>query len=280
MKSSSDSQSAPTPYQRPHFDQLRQVWPIDPAARARIIESLTRQSQREATLKTKNKDGQTIERKFKPREALQAMRLLKRFGSLALEQQRLDREAHGHVNRSRTLNDFVTPVVELAGDRLHEEAMRRGLDCAAELDPETRDAICDQAERDWVAKHGPVPQYGPKPLVEFAPEQRNDWVIPAEAQAQIMARLVDMVDPQGDEYHELRPRERVMAGKVLTSFCGLVQEQQRLDREEEAAGPIFDWEKWVEEIDADRPRLLAERKQRRAEWRQRQEAEGLKLAQE
>ena len=35
--------------------------------------------------------------------------------------------AHGHVNRSRTLNDFVTPVVELAGDRLHAEAMRRGL---------------------------------------------------------------------------------------------------------------------------------------------------------
>ena len=66
-----------------------------------------------------------------------------------------------------TPDRFLGPVHEIERD----EALRRGLTCAAELDVATSEAIYEQSRLDWIAKNGPEPERGPKPVAETKPEQ-------------------------------------------------------------------------------------------------------------
>ena len=217
----------PTPYQPPTREQLHQDWPLAPEARGRIVAGLVAMTQPGATSTRKTRDGRTLTKEVSPRHTVRAARLLKQIGSIALDQQRQDHQAKCTTAPS-TLNDFVSPVFPLAHDRMTAEAERQGLDTIFELEDETINGLYQQAEQDYIAEHGPIPKTGPTPLRPTAPEQRNDWVIPKETQRQVMARLCDMADPQGQAYPFLRVRERLMATEVLLQFCRLVAAQERL----------------------------------------------------
>ena len=213
---------------------------LDPASRDRIVAGFAAMAQPGATHTYTNRHNQKVTKPVRPREALRAMKILHELGTLTLEQQRQDHLDQLH-NNDKTLNDVVSPVHDIAGDRLHDEAMRRNLSCAAELDVETVRAVYAASKAEWEAKNGPEPERGPQPVAETPPEQRNDWIIPPEVQHMVMGRLQDMVDPQGEEFHRLRVRERLMAGRVLCRFCALGAAQQRLDRQIAAGGPVLDW---------------------------------------
>src|SRR5262249_54334269 len=145
-------------------------------------------------------------------------------------------------NGPQTLNDAVTPVIPHAHAAMAEVAKERGLSCAAALDYETKRALCDQAEKDYIAEHGPLPPTGPPPIPPTAPERRNDWIIPQETQTQVMNRLRDMVDPSGTEYQELRPREYLMAIEVLLMYRRLTDAQEQFDRLVKTGGTATDWD--------------------------------------
>jgi hypothetical protein len=207
----------------------------------------------------RNNEVKEVTHKVRPRESLRAMRIINAIGRLSLRQQRRDHKAKQHQGE-RTLNDCVTPDIPRASQLLTQEAKRQGLSCAAELDRPTRKALCAQARHEYIAAHGPMPQTGPKPLKETAPERRNDWVIPKETQAQIMTRLRDMVDPKGDEHQELRPREFLMAAEVLFGFCRLVDAQERFDMLVQTGGTPTDWEALDLELEEIARRRIEERK--------------------
>jgi hypothetical protein len=231
------------PYSPATMEQLHQDWPLDPSALAPIVAGLTALTRRGATktVRRKNKNDEPKPCAVKPRETFRAMRALNKIGWLALGQQRRDYKAKQH-NGPETLNDAVTAVIPDANALMTEEAHRRGLSYAAELDNPTAKAICAQAEQDHIARNGPLPQTGPPPLKPTAPERRNDWIIPQETQAQIMNRLRDMVDPHGAEYQELRPREYLMAVEVLLMYRRLTDAQEQFDRLVQTGGPAPDWD--------------------------------------
>jgi hypothetical protein len=194
------------------------------------------------------------------------------LGSLTLDQQLQDH--HDHAQNSPTaLNDFVSPVLDIAGPRMTAEAHARGLSCAGELDQETCEAIYEQARVDWVAQNGPEPSRGPTPVAETPAGLRNDWLIPPEVRRQVMTRLHDMADPAGTEGAALPVRERLMAARVLGRFGALSAAQQRLDRRIQAAGPIPDWDRLRAEAEESDRLRIAQRKQEDAE-RQRPESTG------
>jgi hypothetical protein len=239
-------------YQPPSLEELHQDSPLDPKARPPIVAGLVAMAQRGAAKTYINEEGETVTCKVKTGESLRAMRAVNALGRLSLRQQKADHNAKLHRN-STTLNDHVTPVIPLAHQRMTEEARRRGLSCAAALDKATSEAVCDKAEKDYIAEHGPLPQTGPKPMKPTAPERRNDRLIPKEAQVQIMNRLRDMVDPNGQE---LPPHEYLQAVQVLVMFCRLVDDQERFDRLVQTGGPTTDWEALRREWEEVVPRLL------------------------
>jgi hypothetical protein len=268
--------AAPPPPDQPLPVVLsRQDGPIDPAARERIVAYLAGLTERGAVETKRGKDGRPIlgpdekpiTKKVSPRHAFRAMRLLNTFGRQALHQRRLDRAARRAEGRAFCLNDHVTETVNLAGQRQTEEARRRGLSCAAELDIETQRAINAAAEAELVAAGlvDPTPAVTSQAGTAADPARRRDWVIPAAVQAGIMARLVDMVDPQGDEFAVLRLRERLMAAGVLGLFSQLALEQQEFDLVDETAGEVFDEERALAEMDEAERLRLAERKRWREE---------------
>jgi hypothetical protein len=234
-------------YQPPSRDELHQDWPLDPNARAPIVAGLLAMTQRGATKTYITEDGETVTVKLKPRESLRAMRTLNALGRMSLRQQKRDRQAKVH-NGQKTLNDLVSPANSVAAPRMEAEAQRQGLPCPALLDRATRDAILAQAEQEHIAVHGPIRQTGPKPMKPTAPERRNDWIIPKDAQAQIMNRLQDMVNPNGEEYQELRPHEYLSAVQVLVMYCRLVDEQEQFDRQVATGEEPFDWEAYETEV--------------------------------
>ena len=236
------------PYQTPSRDELHQHWPLDPNARAPIVAGLIAMTQRGATKTYINEDGETVTVQLKPRESLRAMRTLNALGRMSLRQQKRDYKAKLH-NGQKTLNDLVSPANGVAAPRMEAEAQRQGLPCAALLDRATRDAILAQAEQEHIAVHGPIRQTGPKPMKPTAPERRNDWIIPKDAQAQIMNRLQDMVNPNGEEYQELRPHEYLSAVQVLVMYCRLVDEQEQFDRQVATGEEPFDWEAFDATLD-------------------------------
>jgi hypothetical protein len=269
---SGNPSGAPPPYQVPTATELHQNWPIiEPQARTRIIGGLVAMSKPVATTTRRLPDGRTVTTKVKRRDALRAMELANQLGNLSLEQQKDDHQANLHNNKDLTLNDFVTPVAELAGERATEEADRQGLYSAAELPEETIEAIHEQAKKDYEAEHGPLPERGPKPLKQTAPEQRQDWIIPLEDQRMIMSRLQDMTDPQGQEYQLMRDRERLRAVRVLMRFGRLVLAQVRWDRQVETGPQPFDWDAAAAEMKILEKEHLARRRQEDAEWKRRQE---------
>jgi hypothetical protein len=248
------------PYQPATMEQLHQDWPLDPVALAPIVAGLTALTRRGATKTVQSEDKDKNDKPkacaVKPRETFRAMRALNKIGWLALGQQRRDHKAKQH-NGQQTLNDAVTAVIPEAHARMTEEAQRRGLSCAAELDNPTAKAIYAQAEKDHIARNGPLPQTGPTPIPPTAPERRNDWIIPQETQAEIMNRLRDMVDPHGDEYQELRPREYLMAVEVLLMYRRLVDAQVEFDRLVHTGGTATDWEAWDRLLEQKVPADLA-----------------------
>jgi hypothetical protein len=256
-------------YQPPSRDELHQDWPLDPNARAPIVAGLIAMSQRAATKTYINEDGEPVTVKLKPRESLRAMRTLNALGRMSLRQQKRDRQAKVH-NGQKTLNDLVSPANSVAAPRMEAEAQRQGLPCAALLDRATRDAILAQAEQEHIAMHGPIRQTGPKPMKPTAPEHRNDWVIPKESQVQIMNRLRDMVDPNGQEYQELRPHEYLLAVQVLVMYCRLVDAQEQFDRQVATGEEPFDWEAF----DATLDEKIRQSLEARQKWKE-QAQEGL-----
>jgi hypothetical protein len=57
-----------------------------------------------------------------------------------------------------------------------------------------------------------------------------------------MERLVDMALPDGQEYQTLKPRERLMASRLLGRSCLLGQEQQLIDMRVYDQKSDIDWE--------------------------------------
>ena len=143
-----------------------------------------------------------------------------------------------------------------------EEAQRRGLECASELDKETCDAIYDQAEAEMQAQGIDTDPAG---VNRPRPPRRGTWIIPQVTMALAIARLIDMVNPDGEEGHELRPRERLMAAQLLIQLDRLAMDQDAFAQEVWAAGPVFDLDRALDEIEAAIPRRLEERRRERAE---------------
>src|SRR5207237_844133 len=150
----------------------------------------------------------------------------------------------------KTVNDFVTPVLEPAGDRMHNEAMALGLDCAAALPKERITQIFEEEQQKYDAAHPPKTRRGHRKPFAFAPEHCNDWIIPKETQTALMTRLVDMALPCGREYHAIRPKARLMASRLIGRFCSLGQQQQFLDLRVHARKPKIDWEALCRDVEA------------------------------
>jgi hypothetical protein len=245
----------------PADDGVRQEWPIADDERTRIVDWLA------ATGRRGSKDNQG--NPVSTRHALRAMRTLASYSRSALRWQKLQHHRQQDEAQGYALKHYVTPVVELAGDRAHAEAMRRGLDCAAALPVEERDAIYDQAEAELKAAGVDTDPFGvdkPKPAA------RGTWVVPRAYQAEVMRRLVGMVDPLGLEATELRPRERLMAARVLGLFDRLALEQEEFDRAVRAAGPVFDRAAALAEMEELVQKRLVERRREAEEFRARLEA--------
>jgi hypothetical protein len=217
-------------------------------------------------------EGKKVNRKAKPRESLHSMKMCHTIGRLALRQQKLDTGLATDDDGDKTLNDFVTEVVALAGDRMADEAEALGLECAAELPAARVDAIFEEEQKKFDAQKGP-PQTPQRPgPVAIPADERNDWIIPMETQAAIMTRLADMALPEGSEYPELKPRERQMAGRQLLRFCALRQEQQFVDQRIRGKGHGDEyWEEAARLITEHEPIRIAERKREDAEHEARME---------
>jgi hypothetical protein len=244
-----ENSTGPPRSQPPTRDALRQVWPLDPDPLPRIVANLVAMTKPGVTWTRQKPNGQTVSTTISPRLNCRAAQLLCWVGALSLDQQKQDHEAQVH-NGSLTLNDFVPPagLGELVNQRFHAEARRRGLESIFQLDEATTQAVADQAEQDYSAEHGPIPQTGPTPAAPTPPEQRNDWVIPQEAQRQVMKHLCEMADPHGQAYPFLKLRQRLMATHVLLQLCRLRAAQVRWDRRVETGEKPFDWDAAIAEM--------------------------------
>ena len=267
--SANPSGTPPPPDQIPKAADLQPG--IDPEARDRIVAGLIAMSKPGATTTRRLPDGRTITTKVTRRHALRAMELAAQLASMNREQKKDDHQAKLHDNKGLTLNDFVTLDVPIAGDRMHEEAMRQGLSCAAELPDETIQAISAQASKDYEDENGPLPEPGPKPLKQTPPKQRQDWTIPLSGHCLILARLQDMTDPQGQEYQLMRDRERLRAVRVLTRFGRLLAAQARWDHQLETGEQPVDWDQAHLDIQRRMKDRLAERRAEDEEWERREQ---------
>jgi hypothetical protein len=228
---------------------------LPPDIQAKFVKYHSAMTQPGATTTYLDDDGDEVTRPLKPREILRHAEELRTYGTLALGQQKLDAataEQNGE-DQPKTLNDFVTPVLPLAGDRMHNEAMTRGLDCAAALPDEVANQIFEEEQAKYDAAHPKKPKLGGKKPFAIPSEQRNDWIIPPETQTGLMNRLVDMALPEGQEYQRIQPRARLMASRLLGRFCRLGQQQQFFNMRVHGQQPEVDWD----EID-----------RRMAEWEQ------------
>src|SRR5262249_4619000 len=126
---------AEPPYKPPDRSLLQQNYFLPPEIQAKLVKYHSDMTKPGATTTYLDDDDDEVTRPLKPREVLRHAEELRTYGKLALGQQKLDAataEQNGE-NKPLTLNDFVTPDMESAGDRMHQEAMARGLDSAAEL---------------------------------------------------------------------------------------------------------------------------------------------------
>ena len=114
------------PYVRPSTADLHQDWPFDPIVRARQTDFEAMIEPGAMVTYTTRKGKKTVTRPVRPREAAGAMKVLTVMGRNALAQQRADYETQQH-NNDMTLNDLVSPVMEVARPPTREEAKRQGL---------------------------------------------------------------------------------------------------------------------------------------------------------
>ena len=263
--------AAAQPYVKPSIDQLRQVWPLAPTKRQRLIDYYISLTQPGATIKVKTKRG-TIERPVTAREVFKATKLLVALGESAIQQQKRDIEAEGQAaDQAAGLNDFVTDLTDAAGQRMTEIAQEQGLRSGGELSDEQAQQIYDEVEKEHSNTHKTSPGKDRAPVVECPPEQRGDWLVPLESQQRIMDRLFDMADPSGKEYENLKSYEQLMAGRVLTMFVKLANKQTKLDQRRQAQAGSFSWSQADERMGRDERRRIAERDQEREEFRIRKE---------
>jgi hypothetical protein len=253
----------PPPDKPPDRSKLRLNFFVRPDIQEKLIKHHSAMTQPGATTTYFDENGDEITRPLKPRETLRHAQELHNFSKLNLGQQKLDAataQLNGE-NKPLTLNDCVTPYMESAGDRMHEEAMASGLDCAAELPKERVDQIFEEEKQKYDATH-PQPERGRKKPFAIAPEQRNDWIIPQEAQKELMDRLVDMALPEGQEYQRIKPRARLMASRLIGRFCRLGQQQQFLDLRVHGQKPEIDWEELDREMEEIEEAIATRRRQR------------------
>jgi hypothetical protein len=263
----------PPPEQTPESQELKNDWSIlDPSAQGRIVGGLIAMSKPGATTTRRLPDGRTITTKVKRRDALRAMELATALGKLNLEQQKDDHQANVHDNKF-TLNDVVSPVMDVAAPLLAEEVQRREVSCVAELPDEVIHEITAAAREAYEAEHGPEPRRGPKPLKQAPRAQRQTWGIPLDGQRMMMARLQDMTDPQGQEYHLMHDRERLRAVRVLVRIGRLVLAQMRWDRQVDRGEQPFDWAAGVAWAKQKEKEELARIRQEDEEWARREEQE-------
>jgi hypothetical protein len=240
---------------------LQQTWSLTQIVQNKLVSHHSAKSMRGAEITFINEDGDEVTRKVTPREAMRHMGELHTYAKLTLRQQKLDAGIHDEEDETeKTLNDFVTEVVPNAGQRMHDEAMALGLDCAAALPDERCAQIVAEEQAKYDAEHPKNDRIGRKKPLEIPPDQRNDWVIPQETQAAVMARLVDMALPDGEEYQVISPRERLMASRLLGRFCHLGQEQQFLNQRLHAQKPETDWDEIDRDVTAQIKEAVADRR--------------------
>jgi len=206
----------------------------------------------ETTYTVKNEDGTSdeITRKLTPRETMRHMKEIQCFIKLNLNQQKLDAKIADKKDQEVTsLNQFVNESVRTAGELLHEEAIAQGLSCVAELPNARIFEVYEEEKQKYDAAHPQKLDRSRKKPFEIPPEERNDWFIPDEIQITLMSRLVEMALPDGAEYKKLKPRERLMASRLLGRFCLLGQEQQLIDMRLHDKKPDIDLEEFCEELD-------------------------------
>jgi hypothetical protein len=222
---------------------LQQTWSLTSILQGKLVAHHSEKSRRGAKTTFIGENGKEDSREVTPREAIRHMKELHTYATLTLRQQKLDAGIEDDDDKKeKTLNDYVTPVLPIAGQRMHNEAMALGLDCAAALPDERCAQIFEEEQAKYEAAHPKKPRIGRKKPFEIPADQRNDWVIPQETQQAVMARLVDMALPDGDEYKVLSERERLMASGLLSRFCRLGQDQQFLNQRLHAKKPKTDWD--------------------------------------
>jgi hypothetical protein len=233
----------PPPYQPPDRSLLQQNYFLPPEIQAKLVKYHSDMTQPGATTTYLDDDGDEVTRPLKARETLRHAEELRTYGKLAIGQQKLDDGIEDEDDgKEKTLNDFVTPVVPIAGERMHDEAIALGYANAADLPIERAAEIFAEEQAKYDAAHPKTPKIGRKKPFAIPPEQRNDWVIPQETQQAVLTRLVDMALPDGEEYQRIQPRARLMASRQIGRFLRLGQEQQFLNQRIHDKKPEVDWD--------------------------------------
>jgi hypothetical protein len=243
----SSTSLAEPPFQKPDRDKLRALYSLTQTIRGKLVNYHGSMIKPGATT-TYKENGNEVTRELTPRETMRHMKEIHKYSKLSLIQQKIDAGIEDDDTHPKSLNDLVTSGVKEAGDRMHQEALTQGLSCAAELPAARVDQIVQEEQAKYDAEHLKKPQPGHKKPFAIPPHLRNDWFVPAEMQMEIMTRLVDMALPDGTEYHEIKPRERLRASTLLSRFCALTQEQQLLDMQlHHKTRRDIDWDEWGKE---------------------------------
>jgi hypothetical protein len=251
LSAHSDSTSSPAepPFEKPDPEKLRALYGLTQTIRNKFVTYHSGMARPGATTTYKENDGTEVTRTLTPRETMRHMKELHKYSKLALVQQKIDAALEDDDTKPKSLNELLTPPVESAGERMHQEAMAQGLSCAAELPAERVDQILQEEEEKDRAAHPPQAEPGRKKPCAIPPHLRNDWFVPAETQIEIMTRLADMALPDGREYHEIRPYERLMASTMASRFCTLTAEQQLWDMRLRKKKRDVDWDELGEEAE-------------------------------
>jgi hypothetical protein len=167
---------AEPPFQPPDPSKLRLHYCVAAEIQAKFVAYHSAMAQPGATTTYIDQDGNEVTRTLTPRETLRHAQEFLTFGKLSLGQQKLDAAMakQNGENKPKSLNDLVTPVIKLAGDRMHQEAIALGLDRAAELPKERVSQIFQEEQQKYDAEHPPQSDRCRKKPFAIPPEQRND----------------------------------------------------------------------------------------------------------
>ena len=183
-------------------------------------------------------DGTSTEGKnADPRTVLGAARVVGLFSKLVLEQQKLDQQAGRHAaDQPVTLEELTRRAHQLRRYRQEQlvvAAQQQGVAGIELLDEASRRAAHERARAQWQAEQQPA-----APRTDAA--LRQVWPVTPAQRRRVVARLVDLADPQGVAGRVLPLRYLNAAGRTLAFFGRLAQEQQRLDLQRRSAPPACD----------------------------------------